>query len=168
LAQAVDEEMAKQIYQDLLDKICRAYFENDFCAFEEAMHVPHHFRTECVAQQIDTIDQLRHAFNCFREYFLGFGVTDFFRTCTGATPIGTDKIVGRHVTELLQNGTRLRPPYEVWGTLELIGDSWKARPPRMRSRTCPGRPTPFARALKRYMNRHKADQQITSQMRRKI
>lgn len=125
MAQAVDEEMAKQIYQDLLDKICRAYFENDFCAFEEAMHVPHHFRTECVAQQIDTIDQLRHAFNCFREYFLGFGVTDFFRTCTGATPIGTDKIVGRHVTELLQNGTRLRPPYEVWGTLELIGDSWK-------------------------------------------
>ena len=125
MAQAFNEEMAKRIYQDLLEKICYAYFENDFGAFQEAMHVPHHYRTETDAQQIDTVDQLRRAFDCFRDYFEGLGVTDFIRTCTGAAIIGPEKIAASHVTELLRNGTRLHQPYEVWAILELVDGQWK-------------------------------------------
>ena len=125
MAQVVDEKGAKQVYQDLLDKICYAYFENDFDAFQDAMHMPHHYRTETDAQQIDTADQLLRAFHCFRDYFVGLGVTDFIRTCTGAALLGPDKIAASHMTELLCNGTRLRQPYEVWAIVKKVDGIWK-------------------------------------------
>jgi hypothetical protein len=125
VAQLVDEKDAKQIYQNLLDKICYAYFENDFDAFQDSLHVPHHYRTESDAQQIDNIDQLRRVFHCFRDYFLGLRVTDFIRTCTGTALLGPNEFSASHMTELVRNGTRLRQPYEVWAIVKRIDGIWK-------------------------------------------
>ena len=38
--------------------------------------------------------------------------------------LANSKIIGGHMTEILRDGTRLRQPYEVWATLELINGAW--------------------------------------------
>ena len=124
MAEKITEVQAKQIYQDLLDRICDAYFDNDFEAFKAALHVPHSYATEGEERQIQTYDQMREAFDCFRDYLTGVGVTHFIRTCTGAMQLGHDKIIGGHMTETLRDGTRLRQPYEVWATLQMIHGKW--------------------------------------------
>ena len=119
------EEKASEIYQDLLDRICDAYFVGDFPAFKTAIHTPHTYSTEEKQHRIENDAQMEQAFNCFRDYLQGMGVTDFIRECTGAAFLAPNRIIGGHKSELLRNGTRLREPYTVWATLELLDGVWK-------------------------------------------
>ncbi|WP_341365388.1 hypothetical protein [Yoonia sp. BS5-3] len=122
----VREETAKQIYQGALDRIGKAYFDNDFAAFQAEVYVPHHYTTqEGTEHVIANYAQLREAFDCFRDYFIGLGVTDFVRTCTGAMYLSETKIIGGHDTEVLQSGTRIRDPYSVMSIMELIDGVWQ-------------------------------------------
>lgn len=125
MASEITEEMAVEIYQHLLDKICAAYFENDFDAFQNALHVPHRYSTKGNEQLITTCAQMKEAFDAFRGYLKGLGVTDFIRICTGAAVLTPTKIIASHTTEFLRNGNRLRDPYEVWATLEFIEGTWR-------------------------------------------
>ena len=125
MASQITEEMAVEIYQQLLDQICTAYFENDFDAFQAAIHVPHRYSTKENELQITTCAQMREAFDAFRGYLKGLGVTDFIRICTGAAVLGPTKIIAGHTTEFLRHGNRLHEPYEVWATLEFIDGTWK-------------------------------------------
>ena len=125
MADLICEKEAHRIYQDLLDRICDAYFSDDFAAFKTLIHTPHVYRTETTEQRIETVEQMEQAFACFRDYLLGVGVTDFLRNCIGATALTPTKILGGHITDLLSNGTRLRDPYEVWATVELIDGAWR-------------------------------------------
>ncbi|MEO1640205.1 MAG: hypothetical protein AAFU41_13280 [Pseudomonadota bacterium] len=121
----VTEEEACAIYQDLLDRICDAYFSDDFASFQTAIHVPHQYKTEDGEHRIETYEQMHEAFKAFRDYLIGVGVTNFVRRCTGALALSEAKLIGSHETDLLQNGVRLREPYEVWATLELVEGQWK-------------------------------------------
>lgn len=121
----INEELAKQIYQTSLDRICDAYFSNDFDAFLAHMHVPHSYTTQDGTQHTITNQiQMREAFDCFRQYLTGLGITHFIRECTGAMFLCETKIIGGHVSEFLQNGTRVREPYDVMAVLELIDGAW--------------------------------------------
>ncbi len=124
MPEKMTETEATEIYQDLLDRICDAYFSGDFSAFKAAIQVPHVYKTEGQEQHIESYEQMQQAFDCFCDYLQGVGVTDFIRTCTGAMELGPNRILGGHTTELLRNGARLREPYTVWATLELIDGNW--------------------------------------------
>lgn len=122
----ITEKMARQIYQDSLDQIAKAYFDNDFDVFKEKIHVPHKYATQDGTQHVITnYTQMRAAFHCFRNYLLGVGVTHFVRNCTGAMALSETRIIGGHLSEFLQDGTRIRAPYDVMAILELIDGTWK-------------------------------------------
>lgn len=122
----INEEMARQIYQDSLDQIGKAYFDNDFDAFKAKIHVPHQYATQDGTQHVITNHtQMRDAFDCFRDYMFGLGVTHFVRNCTGAMALCETKIIGGHQSEFLQNGTRIRDPYDVMSIMELIDGTWQ-------------------------------------------
>ena len=125
MSSEITEKQAADIYQDLLDRIWDAYFNDDFDAFRSTMNVPHTYTTEVKEQTIETYDQLQIAFNSFRQYLIGMGITDMVRQCTGAMALGDRKIIGGHTTVLLRDGEELREPYSVWATLELTDGTWK-------------------------------------------
>ncbi len=89
------------------------------------VHVPHRFSTEGKDFVVETVEEMERSFHHFREYLSGLGVTDFVRTCTGAAFLGTEKIMGAHISDLIRNAQRTREPYEVWSSLELIDGDWK-------------------------------------------
>jgi hypothetical protein len=125
MTETLTEDSAFVIYQGLLDEISDAYFAGDLDAYLHVVHVPHEYSTDSAAHCINDASQMEAVFDSFRGYLEGIGVTDYLRSCTGAAPISNTKILGGHTTELLRNGARLRDPYEVWSTLELIDGVWK-------------------------------------------
>ena len=122
----VSEEAARQIYQASLDKITKSYFDDDFDSFQANLSIPYTYvAPDGTKLVITNAAQTRDAFNCFRDYLLGAGVTHYVRDCMGAMFLEDKKIIGGHVSQFLQNGTQVREPYDVMMVIELIDGAWR-------------------------------------------
>ena len=121
-----DPAEAKKIVQDLLDGIDQAYTSGDFDLHCQLVHVPHHIRTQTEAFAIRNVDEMRTAFNIFREHTLGFGGVKCKRTCQSAKFKGRDKIESVHTVEYFdENGTHVMPVTDTTVMTMHVGLGWR-------------------------------------------
>ena len=122
--QTPTDDEAKQIYQDLLDRIAQAYFENDFAYYVSIIGLPHRFTTGEKTHILETSEELHSSFNSFREYMIGIGITNFVRVCSDAFATPNGELIGTHTTHMIANGIRQGGPYLVQSALEWRNDRW--------------------------------------------
>lgn len=115
---------AKDIYQDLLDRIAASYDAGDFEAYSRMIRVPHEVSSLGPKVQINTMGELRVLFNSIRMHFEHTGITDYVRTCISAEFVASDEIVGTHETRMLSNAQVVETPYPVKSHLRLIDGVW--------------------------------------------
>ena len=115
---------AKEIYQDLLDRLSCAYEANDFDAYARMIRVPHEVSSYGPKVQVNTMGELRVLFDSIRWHFAKTGVTDYVRTCISAEFISPTEIVGTHETRMLAGTQVVDTPYPVKSYLQLIDGSW--------------------------------------------
>ena len=117
-------DLAKQIYQDLLDRIGASYWENDFAAFSRMIHVPHQISSFGPVVPIDTQEDLRSVFDGIRNYFERASVTLYDRNCVAARFKENGSICGMHETRILSGSQIIEPPYPVKSLLREIDGAW--------------------------------------------
>lgn len=119
-----DTETARQIYQDLLDRIARAYETDDFEDYARMIRIPHHISSYGPPVQLDTKADLRALFDNVRTHFANLEVTDYVRTCLSARFVKDDEIIGMHETRILIKTRTLEEPYPVQSRLRFHDDAW--------------------------------------------
>lgn len=121
-----DPEEAKQIVQDLLDKVDAAYRAGEFSLFRGIMHTPHHIRNKAEAFHIRDTDALKLAFHTFYDYTNGLGAVDCKRVCLDARFKTRDSIQATHdVTYFDAAGNAVRPTTVTKCVVMLMGVDWK-------------------------------------------
>lgn len=116
---------ASDIAEALLDITGNALMSDDFDAFAAVFHVPQVMATMAGTVHMETLDDMRRAFDGMHEHLTAIGVTEMFRTCAAAEFKSPTRIESTHVTELLRDGKRLNEPYPVFSVLEKIDGNWK-------------------------------------------
>lgn len=116
---------ATDIAQALLEVTGNALMSEDFAAFAAVFHVPQVMTTMAGPIQMETIDDMRRAFDDMCQHFAAIGVTELIRNCVAAEYKTPTRIETTHVSELLHNGKRLSEPYPVFSVLEKIDGNWK-------------------------------------------
>jgi hypothetical protein len=125
MARAVPSQpSAREIYQDLLDRVALALETGDFDAYARMIHVPHEVTSYAPKLVIDTRSDLRVFFDTIRLDLSRRGITDYVRTCVSAEHIAPDEIVGVHETRMLSGTQVVEQPYPVKSHLRLIGGDW--------------------------------------------
>lgn len=116
---------AKQIYQELLDRLSEAYMREDFDYFRSMIHTPHEFVTKSGETILNDDEGLHRAFITFRRYMDSQGMTDFVRTSKSARFVSETEIEGTHVSHLVCGTKWIEEPYLVMSQLKVIDGIWK-------------------------------------------
>lgn len=74
---------------------------------------------------METLEDMRRAFDEMHHYLKGIGTTEMMRACVASKYTSPTRIESTHVTELLQHGKRLNEPYPVFSVIEKIDGGWK-------------------------------------------
>lgn len=123
-AQADRDEKAKQIYQDLLNRIAASYWNDDFAAYARMIAVPHKVSSFGPTAYIKTQSDLRRLFDDIRTFQSVKAITEYHRICLAARFITEDEIEGAHETRLLSGAQTIERPYPVRSILRRFGKSW--------------------------------------------
>ena len=115
-----------QNFQSWLDRVGRAFFEDDFDTYSSAVERPFVLITATATMVSATPEDLRDGFVQFRDMLRSQGATDMVRLAFGVQPIGSQLLVGRYETHILRGATRLFDPYISSMTLRLSGGEWRA------------------------------------------
>lgn len=116
---------AMDVSEALLEVTGDALLSGDFDAFASVFHVPQTMVTMAGSIYMETVDDMRRAFDDMHSHFMAIGVTDIVRKCVSAEYKSPTRIESTHVSDLLHNGKRLKEPYPVFSTLEKIDGQWK-------------------------------------------
>ncbi|MCK0095546.1 hypothetical protein MWU60_08175 [Yoonia sp. F2084L] len=116
---------AKDIAEALLETTGNALMSGDFDAFAAVFHAPQVMATMAGPVHMETVDDMRRAFDGMHEHLTAMGVTHMYRTVVAAEFKAPSMIESTHVTELLQDGKRLNEPYPVFSVLKMIDGNWK-------------------------------------------
>ena len=116
---------ASDIAEAILEITGDALLSGDFKAFAAVFHVPQVMTTMAGSINMETIEDMRRAFDDMHLYFKTAGVTDMVRTCVAAEYKSPTLIETTHVSDILHSGKRLREPYPVFSILEKTNGDWK-------------------------------------------
>ena len=116
---------AVDISQALLDLTGEALISGDFELFAGSFHVPQHVATMGQVNFIETLTDLRRAFDALHQHFVDEGVTELRRNCVTAKYTSSTRIESSHVSEMMQGETWFKPPYPNFSVLEKIDGHWK-------------------------------------------
>jgi hypothetical protein len=116
---------ASDIAEAILEVTGDALLSGDFEAFAAVFHVPQTMATMAGSIHMETIDDMRRAFDDMQAHFKAVGVTKMVRTCVAAEYKSPTRIETTHVSELLQDNRRLTEPYPVYSILEKVDGDWK-------------------------------------------
>jgi hypothetical protein len=119
------EFAASDIAEALLEITGEALLSGDFDAFAAVFHVPQVMATMAGPIHMETLDDMRRAFDEMHQHFKAVGVTQMVRTCVAAAYETPTRIQSTHVSDLLHNGKRLNEPYPVFSVIERIDGNWK-------------------------------------------
>ncbi|MFQ6551568.1 hypothetical protein AAD018_004375 [Aestuariibius insulae] len=122
----LSSERAKELYQEMLDRMGAAYETGDFDAYCDAIEAPFTLATFEHEITMRTQDDLRVMFNAFRKRLDQVGVTQFVRSCIAAEFHGPEMIEGTHVSSCLRDGMYIEDPFPVTSILRRRGPHWKA------------------------------------------
>lgn len=118
-------DLAKEIYQHLLDVIGKAHLAGDFDTYATCFALPHVLETFDRRTTIETREQLRTAFDTLRGHLDRVGVTSLTRHCTLAEFVDGDTIQGSHETWLVTDSHMIRDHYTALMTLRRSGAGWR-------------------------------------------
>ena len=116
---------ASDIAEAILEITGDALLSGDFDAFAAVFHVPQVMATMAGPINMETVDDMRRAFDELHQHFKAIGVTDMVRSIVAAEYETPARIQSTHVSNLLHNGKRLNEPYPVFSVLERINGDWK-------------------------------------------
>ncbi len=119
------EFAASDIAEALLEITGDALLSGNFDAFAAVFHVPQVMATMAGPIHMETMDDMRRAFDEMHQHFKAIGVTEMVRTCVAADYKSSTRIESTHVSDLLHNGKRLSEPYPVFSVLEKVDGDWK-------------------------------------------
>ncbi|AXI45414.1 hypothetical protein C1J03_04795 [Sulfitobacter sp. SK012] len=118
------DEVAQQIYQEMLDRICVAYEMRDFDCFARMINVPHTIFGFGPTTTLNDHSDLREVFDGTCTFLATKAVTDHIRTCLVATFTASDEIDCMHETRMLCGAHVLEHPYPVQSILRRINGEW--------------------------------------------
>ena len=116
---------ASDIAEAILEITGEALMSGNFEAFASVFHVPQVMSTMAGSINMESIDDMRRAFDNSRAHFEAIGVTEMVRNCVAAEYKTPTRIESTHVCNLLHNGKRLNEPYPVFSVLEKVDGAWK-------------------------------------------
>lgn len=117
---------ATLIYQDVLDISSAAILAGDFDTYLAAIHLPYllHFLDGDIV--IDAASDLRPSFHTLSEGMARRGVSHYERVARDAHFQGSERIVGRHSTHMIAEGSRVQAPHAAEAALVRVdGGSWR-------------------------------------------
>lgn len=120
-AQITASDIAKAILEITGD----ALMSGDFDAFAAVFHAPQVMATMAGQIHMETVEDMRRAFDEMHHYFKAMGVTELVRACVAAEYKSTTRIESTHVSELLKNGKRINDPYPVFSVISKVDGTWK-------------------------------------------
>lgn len=119
------DDLARRIYQSLLDGIGDAIRLCDFSRYRPFFHFPHQLETFEGATVVETPAALNVMFDGMCSRLQDLGVTELTRNCTVAQFGGPDTIRGCHDTRLISDDAVQHEAYSALSTLRLIDGQWQ-------------------------------------------
>lgn len=117
---------AEAVFQNLLDRVTRAYLEDRFDLLEEAVQLPLFVQASESTKVFTTTADLEADFRRYMTRFLVHRVTDVVRRVTHAEQVGDRRIHGAYRTHILSDAQLVIPAYNSATTLEQGDDlAWR-------------------------------------------
>ncbi|MEM9432790.1 MAG: hypothetical protein AAGA12_02620 [Pseudomonadota bacterium] len=116
---------AKEIYQDMLDRIGQAYFDDDFDYIRRVIFVPHTFVTFESTYVMETETDLRKMYDNLRVHFRSQNIDTYHRVCHAAEFKSSTLIEGMHVTHMLSDVQQVEDSYPVRSFLKCVDNVWQ-------------------------------------------
>jgi len=117
--------MDQSVFQEWLDTVGDAFFNDDFETYFKAVALPLIVKTATAEMQVVDAVGLRKGFDAWQAMLTTYHATDMIRTCRGVHDISDTEITGLYDTEILANGQRAMPPFTSKMTLRKT-DTWRA------------------------------------------
>lgn len=118
-------EIAKAIYQRVLDDIGMAIKSKDVASYTKLVSLPHRIETFEETTNIDTPEKLSLYFTRTVQNLEDLNVPELSRSCTMARFLDADTIRGTHETKLIDRRMVIVDEYFSLTTLTLEGQVWK-------------------------------------------
>lgn len=132
--------MARDIYQEHLDRVSRALWDLDFEVLLQALAVPNQMYTADTGLVCDTEADLKDAIVEYRSFLARAGAQDYHRIVRWARfhPHHDGRIDGEHDTYVLRGGQYALEPFVSSQVLILQNDVWRGIECRsqVRNATC--------------------------------
>ncbi|MEH6739804.1 MAG: hypothetical protein V7695_14845 [Sulfitobacter sp.] len=119
------EELARSIYQGLLEKIRFALNENNFSAYASYFALPHLVETFDAQFSIATEEELAVIFDKTRHSLALENIRDFARHCAIARFVDDETISAGHETRLITDQMEIQNSYPALSILKYIDGGWK-------------------------------------------
>lgn len=119
------DDLARRIYQSLLDGIGDAVRLSDFDRYLPFFHLPHRLETFEGVIEIDTREALMNVFVSVCSRLKELDVSELARDCSVAQFDGPGTIRGCHDTRLISQDGAVRDAYSSLTTLQLFNGQWK-------------------------------------------
>jgi len=139
---------ARQIYQGLLDDIVQSYVDRDFEAFQQYIHVPHHFRTATETFVLRDMNDLKKLFFRYIDQCDEDGLTDYKRFCLEAKFRSPDRIQGTHESHMFAGDELICPVFKATSIVMRIRGQWMVCASDSRLKTQSAQGTALREALK--------------------
>lgn len=122
---AYSDEVAKQIYQSLLDDIGDAINARDKDGYISHILLPHRMHTYQKTIDIEHPDEMGLYFERLVKHIDDLGVVELIRHCTLASFSDPDTISGCHESKLINKAVVIVEDYFGLSTLKKIDGKWK-------------------------------------------
>lgn len=113
-----------EIYQKALDIVSRAALAGDFTAYAAMIDLPYLVHTDAARLLVTSRADLLSTFQTLHQTLRRRGVTYYERLAREADYVAPRRIVGRHFTHLIVDGTSVARPHEASQVLVLRADVW--------------------------------------------
>jgi hypothetical protein len=120
-----NSDLAREIYQELLDQIGTAIRERDRSEYIRHFCLPHRVQTFDSSLVVETEETLGTYFDRMIERLASLGVPELTRYCTVAEFKDSDTIQGFHHTKLINRDLMIVEDYTALSVLKRVADRWK-------------------------------------------
>lgn len=116
---------AKDIAEAILEITGDALVKGDFDAFASVFHVPQYMATMAGPVYMESVEDMRRAFDDMHAYFKGAGIDELNRKVTEAHYVSDTSIESTHLSEVVAADGASIGTYPVFSVLEKIDGVWK-------------------------------------------
>lgn len=111
--------------QDMLDRICVSFMEQDFPAWEACVQLPFTLVVRTGSMTFATAESLRANFLGCSDHAASAGIDQMIRTALSVVDCEDGTALGTFRTELLRHGYRVYQPYTSSGLFLSTPEGWK-------------------------------------------